>query len=87
MHAGRVIVFIRYALNHKYPNEMLWVYAPAGREHTPHTSAVGVLAIRPEPVLFCGRAKRTLRRCVSDGLRCERFPSWEVICAGEQAVG
>lgn len=35
MHAGCVIGFARYALDHKYPNEM-WVYAPAGRGHT-HT--------------------------------------------------
>jgi len=30
---GRIIAFERYALNHKYPNEM-WVYAPAGRGYT-----------------------------------------------------
>jgi len=44
MHAGRVIGFVRFALDHKYPNEM-WVYAPAGHGHT---HMVGVLAGRPE---------------------------------------
>ncbi len=36
---GCVIEFVRYALDHKYPNEM-WVYAPAGRGHT-HTTDGG----------------------------------------------
>jgi len=49
MHAGCVNGFIRYALDHKYPNEM-WVYAPAGRRHT-HTM-VEVLASRPERIFL-----------------------------------
>lgn len=46
---GRVIEFIRYALDHKYPNEM-WVYAPAGRGHT-HTYGGG-RACRPTGAHF-----------------------------------
>jgi hypothetical protein len=68
---------IRYALNHKYPNEM-WVYAPAGRGHTTHM--VGVLAADRGSFCSVDVQKSILRRALCLG---PVDPSWEVICAGE----
>jgi hypothetical protein len=65
-HVGRVIAFVRYALNHKYPNELLRVYVRPGRPWA-HTHTVCTLASRPGLVLFDRHARCTLRRRVSGG--------------------
>ena len=71
----------RYALDHKYPNEM-WVYAPAGRGHT-HT--YGGRACRPSRSSFFSVdvAVCILRRASCFGA----VPSWEVVCAGRGEGG
>ena len=83
MHAGRVIVFVRDALNHKYPNETLRVYVRPGRPwaHIVLPSRPGLACSLPYSMgvqsALCGVMFQA-------GGRSEVRPVLEVIWAGER---